>query len=62
MEKYSNLDGTQLGENLPDRKIGIKTQQGLSQFVLWLSEEDAKIYWDLLKRNNIWCADVTKYE
>ena len=43
-------------------KIGITTQQGFSQHTLWLSLEDARIYVDLLKRNKIWFADVTKYE
>jgi len=40
-------------------KYGIKTQQGFSQHVLWLSQQDAKIYTELLTRNNIWWADVT---
>lgn len=41
-------------------KIGIKTQQGFSQHTLWLSPIDAKIYTELLGRNGIWYADVTK--
>lgn len=40
-------------------KRRIKTQQGFSQHILELSEEDAKIYTDLLDRNKIWWADVT---
>jgi hypothetical protein len=40
-------------------KYGIKTQQGFSQHVLWLSQQDAKIYTELLTRNNIWWVDVT---
>lgn len=43
-------------------KIGIRTQQGLSQHTLWLSGQDAQIYVDLLRRNKIWYADVTNYE
>ncbi len=40
-------------------KRRIKTQQGFSQHILELSEEDAKIYTDLLDRNKLWWADVT---
>ena len=56
----SNLEGTQRGNTDNIRaKIGIKTQQGLSQHTLWLSKEDAKIYSDLLKRNGIWHVEVS---
>lgn len=43
----------------PPVKRRIKTQQGFSQHILELSEEDAKIYTDLLDRNKLWWADVT---
>lgn len=56
----SNTSGSQRG-NTDRNKIGIVTQQELFQHTLWLSEEDAKIYSDLLKRNNIWYHVERKY-
>ena len=49
----SNVKGSQRGTT-DDKPIGIKTQQGFSFHILWLSDEDAQIYADLLQRNNIW--------
>lgn len=43
---------------MSDKIIGIRTQQGLSQHTLWLNEEDAKIYTDLLERNRIWYINL----
>jgi hypothetical protein len=62
LTQVSNL---QFGQYNPDRKKDwrrIKTQQGFSQHILELSEDDAKIYTDLLTRNKIWWADVTEKE
>lgn len=42
------------------KKRRIRTQQGFSQHTLTLTEEDARIYIDLLTRNNLWWADVTE--
>lgn len=43
---------------MADKNIGIRTQQGFSQHTLWLNEEDAKIYTDLLERNRIWYVNL----
>jgi len=42
------------------KRMTIRIQQGLSQQDLILPEDDANILMELLKRNNIWFADVTK--
>jgi hypothetical protein len=55
--------GLQFGQynpNKKEKKYRIKTQQGFSQHILELSEDDAKIYTDLLTRNKFWWADVTE--
>jgi hypothetical protein len=57
--------GLKFGQYNPDKKdktFRIKTQQGFSQHILVLSEEDAQIYTDLLTRNKLWWADVTGKE
>lgn len=59
--QFLNLRFGQYNPDKKERIRRIKTQQGLSQHVLELSEEDAKIYIDLLTRNKIWWADVTKH-
>lgn len=61
----TQINGITFGQYNPDKKekkCRIKTQQGFSQHVLELPEEDAKIYTDLLTRNKLWWADVTERE
>jgi len=38
----------------------IRLQQGLTQFEIKLNEDDAIMFMLILKRNNVWFADITK--